>query len=94
VIEDDEFDVVRFAGKAQFFDLSAANEHFGVRARATARERNGRMGARTFCEQTEFFKTGFEIDLSEVDADERCVDQIRFGQFLKRPASCLMFALK
>jgi hypothetical protein len=28
------------------------------------------------CEQTEFFETGFEIDLTEVDADKRCVNQI------------------
>jgi hypothetical protein len=45
------------------------------------------------CEQAEFFQTGFEIDLAEVYADERCVDQIDVFTFLKRPASCLMFAL-
>ncbi|GGD91469.1 hypothetical protein GCM10010985_52750 [Caballeronia grimmiae] len=79
VIENDEFDVVRFAGKAQFFDLSAADEHFGVRTGPTAGERNGRMGARTFCEQAEFFETGFEIDLAEIDAHKRCVNQIMSG---------------
>ena len=52
------------------------------------------MGTRTLCEQTEFFETGFEIDLAEVDADERCVDQINMFKYLKRPASCLMFALE
>lgn len=36
VIEDDEFDVVRFARKAQFFNLAAANEHLGVRSRTAA----------------------------------------------------------
>jgi hypothetical protein len=37
-------------------------------------------------EQTEFFKTGFEIDFAEVDADKRCVDQIEVF-VLKRPAN-------
>ncbi len=44
------------------------------------------MSARTLGEQTEFFETGIEIDLSEVDADKRCVDQINIF-ILKRPVN-------
>ena len=86
VIEDDEFDVVRLAREAQFFDLAAADEHLGIGARPAAGEGDGGIGARTLREQAEFFETGFEIDLAEVDADKRCVDQIEVF-VLKRPAS-------
>ena len=81
VIEDDEFDVVRFALQAKLLDLAAADEHFGIGTRTAAGERDGGMGTRTLCEQTEFFETGFEIDLAEVDTDERCVDQIDMFNF-------------
>src|SRR5262249_4449339 len=67
VIEDDEIDVVRFACEAQFFRLAAADEQRGVGARAAARQRDGRMGARALREQTEFFETGDEVDLAEID---------------------------
>ena len=92
VIENDEFDVVRFAGEAQFFDLAAADKHLGIGARTAAGKRDGGIGARTLGEQTEFFKTGFEIDFSEVDADKRCVDQIEV-LVLKRPASNFLWVL-
>ena len=86
MIENDEFDVVRFAREAQFFDLAAADEHLGVGTGTAAGERDGGIGARTLGEQTEFFKAGFEIDFAEVDADKRCVDQIEVF-VLKRPAN-------
>jgi hypothetical protein len=41
------------------------------------------------CEQTEFFETGFEIDLAEVDADERCVDQINVFRFFEATGELL-----
>lgn len=69
VIEDDDFDVVRFAGKPQFVGFAAADEQGGVGAGAAARQRDGGMGARAGGEQAEFFETGFEIGLAEIDAD-------------------------
>ena len=87
VIENDEFDVVRFARETQFFGLAAADEHLGIGARPAAGERDDGIRARTLREQAEFFETGFEIDLAEVDADKRCVDQIGGCSKLKRPAS-------
>jgi hypothetical protein len=47
------------------------------------------MGARTLCEQTEFFETGFEIDLAEIDADERGVDQIDVFRFFEATGELL-----
>jgi hypothetical protein len=76
MIEDHELYVVCFAGDTQFIGLAAADEQCSVGARAAAGDRDSGMGARAFREQAEFFETGDEIDLAEVDADKRCVDQI------------------
>jgi hypothetical protein len=76
VIEDDDFDVVRLARETQFFSLAAADEHLGIGTGPASGEGNERIRTRALREQTEFFETGFEIDLTEVDADKRCVDQI------------------
>lgn len=89
VIENDEFDVARFALKAQFLDLAAADKHLGIGTLTAAGERDGGMGARTLCEQTEFFETGFEIDLAEIDADERGVDQIDVFRFFEATGELL-----
>jgi hypothetical protein len=86
VIENDQFDVIRHAREAQLFHFPAADEHLRVGTGTAACQGDGGMSARTLCEQTEFFETGGEIDLSEVDADKRCVDQI--GVFVvKRPVN-------
>lgn len=76
VVEDDDFDVVRVAREPQFFGFAAADEHLGIRAGTTTGEGDGGTGSRAGGKKTEFFETGFEIGLAEVDADERCVDQI------------------
>jgi hypothetical protein len=86
VIENDEVNVIRHAREAQLFHLPAADEHLRVGTGAAARQGDGGMSARTLCEQTEFFETGNEIDLSEVDADKRCVDQINVF-ILQRPVN-------
>ena len=76
VIENDEFDVVRLTGKTQFFGLAAADKHLGIGTGPAPGEGDYGIGARALREQAEFFQTGFEIDLTEVDADKRCIDQI------------------
>ena len=76
MVEDDDFDVVRLAGEAQLLGLAAADEQRGIGAGPAPRQHHGGMGARALREQAEFFETGFEVDLAEIDADERCVDQI------------------
>ena len=86
MIEDDEFHVVRNAGEAQLFDFAAADKHLGIRAGTATGQGDGGIGTRTLCEQTEFFETGIEIDLSEVDTYKRCVDQINVF-ILKRPVN-------
>jgi hypothetical protein len=76
VVEDDDVDVVRLAREAQLLGLTAADEHGGIGTGTATGEGDSWMGTRALREQAEFFETGFEIDLTEVDADKRCVDQI------------------
>lgn len=68
MIEDDDVDLVRVAGEAQFLGLAAADEHRGVGARTSSGEGDCGMGARAGSKQAEFFETGFEIGLAEIDA--------------------------